>query len=108
METADEHDRYSVGLAAREIGRRRDLVGDGDTGRAKLVADPVTGPAKVEDRRDAGDADCDVGRPLPKRPAERILIPRAPKSMVVWMTFFIARRKEMRRSIWSATFSATS
>jgi hypothetical protein len=35
-------------------------------------------------------------------------MPCAPKSMVCWIDFFIARRKLIRRSIWRATFSATS
>src|ERR1043166_896243 len=44
----------------------------------------------------------------PRRPAQRILMPSAPKSMAVWTAFFMARRKEMRRSSWRAMFSATN
>ncbi len=44
----------------------------------------------------------------PSRPAQRIRIPSAPKSIAVCTARFMARRKEIRRSNWMATCSATS
>ncbi len=44
----------------------------------------------------------------PRRPETRILQPLAPARIARCRACFIARRQEMRRSIWAAMFSATS
>ena len=53
-------------LRADELGGRGDLVRNGDLRRPELVARRVLRAAQVEQRPDAGDADRDVGRPLPE------------------------------------------
>src|SRR5439155_2867179 len=71
-QAANEDNGDPLVLAARQIGRGGDLVGDGDAARAELVAHPVRRPPEVDDWRDSGDADGDVGGSLPERPPERV------------------------------------
>ena len=59
-------------LAQHELGRAGELVRDGDLGRVQLVAEAVADTAEVEQRRQAGDAERDVGRALAERPPERV------------------------------------
>ena len=72
VEPAHDRCRVAVGLAHHELGGARELVGDRDLGRLKLVADAVALAGEVEQRRDAGDPERHVGRALPEGPAEGV------------------------------------
>ena len=72
VEPADDRGRDAARLAEHELGRAGELVGDRDLRRVQLVAGRVARAAQVEQRRMPGDADRDVGRPLPPRAAERV------------------------------------
>ena len=67
VDAADDGGRDPVRLAHDELRRAGELVGDRDLGRVQLVADAVADPAEVEQRREARDAERDVGRSLPER-----------------------------------------
>jgi hypothetical protein len=60
--TADHRDRDLVALALDQFGRRAQLVDDRHLGDLKFVAVRVDLAAVVEDRRDAGGAQGDVGQ----------------------------------------------
>ena len=64
--------RHAAHLPHHELGRARELVGDGDLRRVQLVAGPVADTAEVEQRGQARDAERDIGRPLPERAAEGV------------------------------------
>ena len=72
VDAADDRGRNARALAQHELGGAGDLVGDGDHRRAQLVADAVVRAAQVAERGDPGDAERDVGRPLPPRAPERV------------------------------------
>src|SRR5207237_2400785 len=55
-----------------EVGRRRDLVRDGDDGVLKLVADRIVLAREVLHHLDPGGADGNVDGALPPRTAERV------------------------------------
>ena len=71
-QSADDRGRNAVGLAHDELRRAGDLVGDGDLRRVQLVAGGVPLAVEVDERRDAGDAERDVGRAASPGAPERV------------------------------------
>ena len=73
VEPAQQHHRRAlVGLAHQQRGRRRDLVGDADLGRAQLAAEQVGRAAQVEQRRQAGGAERHADRAVAPGAAEAV------------------------------------
>ena len=69
---ADDRGGPGGRLAERELGGRRDLVGDGPDGRAHDPAVVVGDAAEVLERQHPGDPDRDVDDAPAPRPAERV------------------------------------
>src|SRR6187200_2856831 len=64
VDAAHPRGRDPAGLAEHELRRTGDLVRDRDLGRAQLVARGVARAAEVAKRRQARNAERDIGRPL--------------------------------------------
>ena len=62
----------SVSLPFDQVGRRGDLVGDGDLGDDQLVAVPVLRPRVAVQHRQAGGADREVGLAVAPGPAHGV------------------------------------
>src|SRR5665647_1515431 len=65
-EVEPAHDRHGdpVELARDELRRARELVGDGDDGRAQLVSHRIALPLQILEHDEAGRPDRDVDRAL--------------------------------------------
>src|SRR4051794_13779781 len=69
---ADDCDRDALDLAHRQLGGRRDLVGDRDQRRMELVAEGIVLPSQVAQHIDPGCADRDIDDPDAPGTAERV------------------------------------